>query len=168
MPDFNIERDIREGEHVLKDGLLEEVRKVENMLPDHDLHRDISRGERELKNCLHDGVKLAEQEGRKVEENGPRQELGGDGRSIEHSLGNSGRSALGQVRKDSQVLGREARGIGHPAENMAKDVRGFADKGVRMGENAINQATKAVPDLRSSNNREMQHRERAGRNATSK
>ena len=51
---------------------------------------------------------------------------------------------------------------------MAKDVRGFADKGVRMGENAINQATKAVPDLRSSNNGEIQDRERAGRNATSK
>ena len=168
LPGFNIERDIREGEHVLKDGLLGEVRKVENMLPGHDLYRDISRAERELTNTLHDGVKLAEREGRTFEDNGLRQELGRDGRSIEHSLGSSGRSALGQVRKDDQVLGREAGGICHPAENMAKDVRGFANESVRKGENAINQATKAVPDLRSSNNREMQDRERAGRNAPSK
>ena len=167
-PGFNIERDIREGEHVLKDGLLGEVRKFENMLPGHDLRRDISRGERELTNGLHDGVKLAEREGRTFEDNGLRQELGRDGRSIEHSLGSSGRSALGQVQKDDQVLGREAQGIGHPAKNMAKDVRGFASESVRMGENAINQVTKAVPDLRSSNNREMQDRERAGRNAPSK
>ncbi len=155
-------RDIREDEHNIKNSLLRDAQKVGNALPGLDLHQEASEVARDLAKGFRKTTDAAEREVYKVDGHGLVKEFEKDGRAVEHNLERLGTSTVGHISKDEHAVGRDARAMGHSAENAGKGVGRLADKGVRMGEQAVNQAMKAASDLRSLDNEGPQGRDRAG------
>ena len=155
-------RDIREAEHNVKSSLLRDAPKVENALAGLDLHQEASEVARDLAKGFYKTADTAERDVRKVDGYGLVKEFEKDGRAVEHNLERLGTSTVGHISKDEHAVGRDARTMGQSAENARKDVGRLADIGVRMGDQAVNQAMKAASDLRPLDNEGPQGRDRAG------
>ena len=157
-------RDIREGEQILKNSLFRDASKVEKALPGLDLHHEASEVARDLTKGFRKDADAVERDLRKVDGHGLVNEFGKDGRAVEHNLERLGTSTVGHINRDAHALGRDARAMGRSAENVGKDTGRSEEKGVRMGEQAVNQAMKAASDLRPLDNERTQGHDRAGNN----
>ena len=159
-------RDIREGEQLLQNSLFRDASKVEKALPGLDLHHEASEVARDLTKGFRKDADAVEREVRKVDGHGLVNDFGKDGRAAEHNLERLGTSTIGHIGRDEHALGSDARAMGRSAENVGKDVGRSKEKGVRMGEQAVNQAMKAASDLRPLDNERTQGHDRAGNNGT--
>ncbi|KAK0517256.1 hypothetical protein JMJ35_000411 [Cladonia borealis] len=157
-------RDIRDGEQILGNSLFRDASKVEKALPGLDLHHEASEVARDLTKGFRKDADAVEREFRKADGHGLVNEFGKDGRAVEHNLERLGTSTVGHINRDEHALGRDARAMGRSAENVGKDVGRSEEKGVRMGEQAVNQAMKAASDLRPLDNERTQGHDRAGNN----
>ena len=158
-------RDIREGEQTFKDSLRRDASKVGGALPGLNLHHETSEVARDLAKGFHKDADVAEREIRKVDGHGLVKEFGKDGRAVELNLERLGASNVGHISKDEHALGRDARQMGQSAD-AGRDVGRSGEKGVGMGEQAVNQAMKAASDMRSLDNEGPQGRDRAGNKGT--
>lgn len=164
LPDS--ERNIREGEQNLKNKLLRDASKVENALPSPNLHPEASKVATDLAKGFRKTADVAEREVRKADGRGLVNEFGKDGRAVELNLERLGTSVVGHVSKDEHALVKDTRAMGRSVENAGKDVKRSAGNGVRMGEQAVNQAMNAAADLQLLDNEGRQGRDGAPNRGT--
>ena len=150
-------REIREGEQNLKNSLLPDASKVEKALPSLGLHQEASEVTADLAKGFHRNADVVEREVRKADGPGLVKEFGKDGRAVERL----GTSVVGHISKNEHALIKDTRAVGRSAENAGKDVGRSAGNGVRMSEQAVNQAMNAAADLRSLDNEGRQGRDGA-------
>ena len=150
-------REIREGEQNLKNSLLRDASKVEKALPSLDLHQEASEVAADLAKGFHRDADAVEREVRNADGLGLVKEFEKDGRAVERL----GISLVDHISKNEHALIKDARAVGRSIENAGKDVGRSAANGVRMGEQAVNQAINAAAELRSLDNEGRQGRDGA-------
>ena len=164
LPDS--ERNIREGEQNLKNKLLRDASQVENALPSLNLRPEASKFATDFAKGFRKTADAAEREVRKANGRGLVKEFGKDGQAVELNLERLGTSVAGHVSKDEHALLKDTRAVGRSVENAGKDVKRSAGNGVRMGEQAVNQAMNAAADLRLLDNEGLQGRDGAPNRGT--